>query len=291
MKEKDISIVFVEPNKAAVADCIPNTLEDLQKKVGGYIEAIYPFEDEVALICNEEGKLNGSQLNRALRNEDNDVVDIIAGSFFVVGLGEEDFCSLTPEQIEKYTEMYKTPENFIFYKNDILAIPVGEHKAVPVYKNSFEYAQEHKEVAAYRMSMRINSMCKTAIESSISDNYSDNRLSADGVKAVVEMYGFDRVKYVLAATVHFKSWDERISPENKAWAKDIFKPNSADRIVEESYVIDRPHTGLTDIFIRQVRKLEAEAKEHKPSVLSKLEDAKSKVVPIASAPKKKEQVL
>ncbi len=113
MKEKDISILFVEPNKAAVADTIPNTLEDLQKKVGGYIEAIYPFEDEVALICNEEGKINGSQLNRALRNEDNDVVDIIAGSIFVVGHGEENFCSLAPEQIEKNTEMYKTPENFI----------------------------------------------------------------------------------------------------------------------------------------------------------------------------------
>ncbi len=291
MKEKDINIVFVEPNKAAVVDIIPNTLEDLQKKVGGYIEAIYPFEDEVALICNEEGKLNGSQLNRALRNEDNDVVDIIAGSFFVVGLGEEDFCSLTPEQIEKYKEMYKTPENFIFYKNDILAIPVGEHKAVPVYEKPFEYAQNHNEVSAYRLSVRTNTMCKIAIESVINDNYSDNRLSADGAKAIVEMYGFDRVKYILATTVYQKDWDARISPENKAWAKDILKKYTKDNLIDKAYIVDRPHTGLTDIFIRQVRKLEAEAKEHKPSVLGKLAEANSKVVPIASASKKKEQVL
>ena len=36
---------------------IDSDLKSLQHEVGGYIEAIYPYEDPVALVCNEEGKL------------------------------------------------------------------------------------------------------------------------------------------------------------------------------------------------------------------------------------------
>ena len=61
-------------------------LESLQHEVGGCIEAIYPYEDPVALICNEEGKLEGLPLNRALRDEDGDIYDVVAGTFLVVGL-------------------------------------------------------------------------------------------------------------------------------------------------------------------------------------------------------------
>lgn len=58
----------------------------------GYTKkATYPFEDFVALVTNGNGKFDGSQLNRALRTEDGEVYDIIAGNFLVVGLGSEDF--------------------------------------------------------------------------------------------------------------------------------------------------------------------------------------------------------
>ena len=52
---------------------IDSDLKSLQHEVGGYIEAIYPYEDPVALVCNEEGKLEGLPLNRALRDEDGDI--------------------------------------------------------------------------------------------------------------------------------------------------------------------------------------------------------------------------
>ena len=52
---------------------IDSGLESLQHEVGGYIEAIYPYEDPVALVCNEEGELEGLPLNRALRDEDGDI--------------------------------------------------------------------------------------------------------------------------------------------------------------------------------------------------------------------------
>ena len=39
--------------------------------------AIYPYEDPVALVCNEEGKREGLPLNRALRDEDGDIYSFL----------------------------------------------------------------------------------------------------------------------------------------------------------------------------------------------------------------------
>ena len=105
-----MKIVVVEPHKPAYTKEIRSGLASLQHEVGGFIEAIYPFEDEVALICNEEGKLNGMPLNRALRDEDGTIYDIIVGTFLVVGLTKDNFGSLTEEQIETYLARYAIPE-------------------------------------------------------------------------------------------------------------------------------------------------------------------------------------
>ena len=76
-------VVLVEPGKAARVAEIDGSLEGMQKTVSGYIQAVYPFEETVCLVCNEEGKLQGLPLNRALRDEDNRIYDIVAGTFFV----------------------------------------------------------------------------------------------------------------------------------------------------------------------------------------------------------------
>ena len=88
-------------------------LEDLQKAVGGDIEAVYPYNEPVALIVNDEGKLNGSELNRALRDNDGQIYDIVAGDFLVVGLGEENFASLSPQLMEKFEKEFHQPEMFV----------------------------------------------------------------------------------------------------------------------------------------------------------------------------------
>lgn len=49
---------------------IDGSLESLQKEVGGLIQATYPWDDKVALICNDEGKLMGLEFNRPLYNAD-----------------------------------------------------------------------------------------------------------------------------------------------------------------------------------------------------------------------------
>ena len=99
MIENKLRCLLVEPYRLPEVIEINNTLEDKQKIVGGYIECAYlPNDEEVVIICNEEGKINGLQLNRNIGH------DIIAGPFLIVGDDYEngDFKSLTDEQIMKY---------------------------------------------------------------------------------------------------------------------------------------------------------------------------------------------
>ena len=133
-----MQVLIVEPMKAPYVKDIDEGLESLQREVGGFIEAHYPFEDEVAIICNEEGKLDGLELNRALRGDDGEIYDIIAGTFMVVGLTEDNFGSLTPEQIATYTEKYRVPEMFLMRGGHIMAIPVGAVSYEPKQKSEYE---------------------------------------------------------------------------------------------------------------------------------------------------------
>ena len=110
-----MKVVYVEPGKLAVIKEIGNELKDMQEAVGGYIEAIYPFDEPVAIVLDEEGKLNGAMPNRAiLSEEDEEIVDIIFGPFFICGTDDEEgeFISLTDAQAERYRKMYEYPEAF-----------------------------------------------------------------------------------------------------------------------------------------------------------------------------------
>lgn len=101
--ENKLKCLLVEPYKLPKVIEIDNTLETKQELVGGYIECAYlPNDDNVVLICNEEGKINGMKLNRDIGH------DIIAGPFLIVGDDYEngDFKSLTEEQIIKYKELF-----------------------------------------------------------------------------------------------------------------------------------------------------------------------------------------
>lgn len=95
----------------------------MQAIVGGYIE-VYPLADDVAIVCNEEGKINGLELNRPIYHNGK-IIEIIAGNFFIAGddisIGE--FVSLTDEQIAQYSEQFKDPVHFFKLGNEIVAIP------------------------------------------------------------------------------------------------------------------------------------------------------------------------
>ena len=109
-----MTILEVMSGRKPERKVIPHTLEAMQAVVGGYIQAIYPYDDMVTIVCNEEGKLLGMEPNRAVRNEEGDIVDIISGTFFICGLSTEDFCDLTEEQIEKYSKIFEQPELFLW---------------------------------------------------------------------------------------------------------------------------------------------------------------------------------
>lgn len=126
LAKETIKVLLVEPEERPRVVEIGTGLEDLQHAVGGDIEVVYPFEDRVGLIVNEEGKLIGLPLNRALRDENNEVYDIIAGSFLVAGLTEDNFGSLTEEQIGKFEGLFHQPETFVKMGRSIMAIPVPE---------------------------------------------------------------------------------------------------------------------------------------------------------------------
>lgn len=102
---------------------MPNELEAMQAIVGGYIE-VYPLADDAAIVCNEEGKLNGLELNRPIYHN-GEIVEIIAGTFFIAGddydLGE--FVSLTDEQIAQYSKQFEAPVTFMRLGNKIIAVP------------------------------------------------------------------------------------------------------------------------------------------------------------------------
>lgn len=123
-----MKILVVEPKKAPYTKEIGNDIDSMQKEVDGFIECVYFFDDPITIICNEEGKIRGLPLNRALRDGSGDVLDVIAGTFFVCGQDNDngEFCDISDEMLEKYTEYFKTPEQFIRIGYKIITVPVRE---------------------------------------------------------------------------------------------------------------------------------------------------------------------
>lgn len=113
MNEK-ITVLLVEPGKYSKPIEIEDTLEAMQEVVGGDIEEYMPFDDEVAIICNEEGKMNGSELNRAVYSKDKQILDVIAGKFFVAyaPFESESFLSMPKDLMKKYEDKFRYPERF-----------------------------------------------------------------------------------------------------------------------------------------------------------------------------------
>ena len=120
-----MQVVVVEPKKKPMVQDIGSDLEAMQKIVGGPIQAIYPFEEPVALICNEEGKLLNLPLNRALRDDEGNVYDIISGTFFLCAVppDSEHFESLTGQQAKTYIERFAMPEMFLNVGGDLFVLP------------------------------------------------------------------------------------------------------------------------------------------------------------------------
>lgn len=102
MNDSKIKVLLVEPEKYPKEIVIDDSLEAMQEVVGGDIEEYMPYDDDVAIICNEEGKMRGLPLNRAVYVQDNDkkeMVDIICGKFFICyECCQKQLCDIRPER-------------------------------------------------------------------------------------------------------------------------------------------------------------------------------------------------
>lgn len=110
-----MKVLIVEPGKHPREADITHTLKTLQDTVGGPIQAIYPFEDHVALVCDEEGLFKDTEWNRFICQG-----CVIKGTFFICGLTVEDFTDLPDDLMKKYKERFWYPEVLI-------ETPVGIH--------------------------------------------------------------------------------------------------------------------------------------------------------------------
>lgn len=127
----------------------------------------------------------------------------------------------------------------------------------PVYTHPCGYAIENNELDAYHASHQANVACKEAIEVAIGKHYHDNRLGMGAVTEVLAQFSYDRVFYVLAATVRHKEWDGRISSGNKKWAQAYPVTEDLDEWKHDKnvyFVVDNANPGLMDIFLTAARR-------------------------------------
>ena len=119
-----MKILVVEPGKKPEPREIDGSLKSMQEIVGGTIEAIYPWDDSAALICNDEGKLLGLPLNRTLADEDGHIWDVVAGAFFLCGIpaDSDSFGSLSCEQFQKYQKLFASPETILNLNGQLVVI-------------------------------------------------------------------------------------------------------------------------------------------------------------------------
>lgn len=109
-----MKVLVVEPGFLPYEKEI-NGLSDMNKTVGGPIEAIYPFKEDVAVVCSATAQNQKMEFNRSIPERS---YGGVFGTFFVCGLGEESFISLTPEQMRIYTERFKKAEILVTMLGD-----------------------------------------------------------------------------------------------------------------------------------------------------------------------------
>ena len=115
-----IRVLVVEPGEKPKLVEIDHTLEQLQKLVGGDIAASYPWTDYCAVVYDDDGMAKGYPPNRLLVDGDGKPYDILKGTFFICGLSETDFASISDELAEKYTKLFYWPEVFARFGDHVI---------------------------------------------------------------------------------------------------------------------------------------------------------------------------
>ena len=91
---KKIRIVKKAVGEVPVVVDIANELEAYKQIVGGWIETVQ-LNNNIIMVCNEEGKLEGLKENFYMAS----LHDMIVGDVFFASVEKEDFASLNENQI------------------------------------------------------------------------------------------------------------------------------------------------------------------------------------------------
>lgn len=132
-----MDVLLFEPGKYPRSVSV-DTLEEMQQLVGGWITATYPFNDPVALVANDEGLLLKLPFNRMV-----DPYHPIVGNFFLAGIGEDNFVSLSPELMEKYEKALHDPQILVRNSGEPLQLagmPVTPQQYQWITHNGMEQA-------------------------------------------------------------------------------------------------------------------------------------------------------
>jgi len=125
--QETMTVLVVEPRKPPYTAEIPVGLDGLTAAVDGPIAATYPFADQVALICNDDGRNMGLELNRALYDGRGQVYDVVPGTFVIAGLGDGCFTSLPEDMIEKFAQRFQTIEVYAQVGNRTVMFQVPQY--------------------------------------------------------------------------------------------------------------------------------------------------------------------
>ena len=102
-----MKVLYIEPLKKPRLIDIPDDPDSMCSLVKGLIACIYPWDDEVGLVHNDNAIAQGLEPNRVVGR------NIIFGPFFLAGLGEEDFTDIPENLVDKYSKLFAFPELFL----------------------------------------------------------------------------------------------------------------------------------------------------------------------------------
>jgi hypothetical protein len=98
---------------------------------------------------------------------------------------------------------------------------MAEHK--PLYRGGPDDARRSNELDLYRESNKQNRLCAEKIDEAIQKHYDGSSIAPAAAAEVVTEFGYDRVRWVLAAAMQRSDWDKRYSDTNREWLKNVWK--------------------------------------------------------------------
>ena len=122
-----INTISVEPKRRAEIKRISTETGMLEAELDArHYEIVYPFANEkcVAVIKDEFASLDGKPFNRAFYSDkaEENVETILQGKFLIVGVTEDSFRDLGPDEVEHYFKRFELPENFFVSEGELCVV-------------------------------------------------------------------------------------------------------------------------------------------------------------------------